>query len=171
MLPELRKKINKRNKKRARQMEQRVARFLKGNRVPMSGSGTLKGDCFVPFDEYRTIYVECKLTEKDSLKIVQTWLTKILQVSVAMRCLFGILVIHFVGYAGDWVLIHESDTIKFNNPIADGIDVWETVYEKKAINMTRTFTSKTPIWIQTLSGKWLILTLSDFKDRITEPSI
>jgi Holliday junction resolvase len=172
MLPEVRKRINARNKTRSRQMEMRVARYLKGNRVPMSGSGSLKGDCFVPYDEYRTIYVECKLTEKGAFYIYQKWLEKMLRESNAMRCVFPILVIHFVGDSQnrDLVFIPESAVTWMENQtghvLADQIESDGFSYEKDRIIIWNNRETRSPAYYKTLHGEWLLLYLFQFKEYL-----
>jgi hypothetical protein len=102
----------KKNKDRSRRQEQRVAKLFGGNRVPMSGAGSIKGDVMIPYDEYRNIYVECKLTEKDTMRIPVSWLQKIEEEAKAMRCIFGILVISFL-HGKDYVLIRDLDLRQF----------------------------------------------------------
>lgn len=156
-------------------MEQRIAKLLKGSRVPMSGSGTLKGDCFVPLDEYRTIYVECKLTQNEMMIMPQKWFFKIQQEAKAMRCVFGILVVHFVSESGDWVLIPEHGVRRLEQELEELLPVHsihETVYSKKGIAMRRNFFIENPYtWLQFEEGLWTIMPLLDFSQvlqRITE---
>ena len=171
LLPEARKRINAKNKARAKAMEQRIAKYLNGNRVPMSGSGTLKGDCFVPFDEYRTIYVECKLTEKEKITMYQAWLEKVDVESKAMRCIFGMIVVHFIMQRGDYTFIpvRVIPLLQRYDPyFAKDVPVHGLVYEKLGIEFRRTMTANVPVIIQTLHGNWLIIELSALKDVLSK---
>ena len=104
-LPANRKKIAALNKARSKTQERRIAAYFKGSRVPMSGSGSIKGDCVIPLDEYRSIYVECKLTEKDKIQLQTEWLEKINKDTKSMRCVYGILVISFMRHKEDYVCL------------------------------------------------------------------
>lgn len=104
-LPANRKKIAALNKARSKTQERRIAAYFKGSRVPMSGSGSIKGDCVIPLDEYRSIYVECKLTEKDKIMLQTEWLEKINKDTKSMRCVYGILVISFMRHKEDYVCL------------------------------------------------------------------
>lgn len=173
LLPEERRRINRLNKSRARAMERRVAQYLKGNRVPMSGSGTLKGDCFVPFDEYRTIYVECKLTQSYQMAMDQKWFYKVQEETKSMRCVFGIFVIHFFGNGGDTVLLSDDAVEKFHAlsgiDISEGAEVWEKEYRAKYVCIPREFFRLKPkTWIDVNEGLWLGLPLSEFREHLEE---
>lgn len=69
MLPIQKSKIAKDNKARSQRMEREVAQLTKGKRVPMSGGGQIKGDVITPLDEFRTIFIECKLSAKQDKKL------------------------------------------------------------------------------------------------------
>jgi hypothetical protein len=112
-----RKQINKQNKDRARNMENRIAKYLRGSRVPMSGAAKQwKGDCIIPFINNPGMYlVECKLTARRTHKgtignmLIQVeWFTKLDNEVQAMNAKFGILIIHYHGFAGDYVFIKDT---------------------------------------------------------------
>lgn len=159
-------------------MESRVAKYLNGNRVPMSGSGSLKGDCYVPYDEYRTIYIECKLTQSDVMRVPQTWLEKIEEETLSMRCVCGILVIHFVGSQTDYCFISEGGINKLQKlsgiPVVGDATIHDHVYDRKTIPLSKHFLKEhIPTWIKTQHGLWLGLHLASIKsflDGITKPN-
>lgn len=107
-------RIAKTNKQRAKVMERRVANTLNGKRIPMSGAGYLKGDCIVylPYDVGFFI-IECKLREsyrsKIFINIPMHWLEKLDKDTRSMNAKFGILVIHYHGYTGDYAFIKKKD--------------------------------------------------------------
>lgn len=162
--------IAKRNKDRSRRQEQRIAKYLSGNRVPMSGSGAIKGDCIVPFDEYRSIFVECKFTEKDILKVYVPWLDKIIEDSRSMRAMFGILVISFYRHSNDYVLISPLGMIQLRkylgDEIFDAIPTFATAYTANTIPIGRTPDVKR--YLQTPHGVWLHTDLKNLKEWLEQ---
>lgn len=154
------------NKQRATRMEKDIAKYLKGNRVPMSGSGSIKGDCIVPFDEYRSIYVECKFTEKDTKKVPITWLEKIRKDTISMRCVFGILVIQWLRNPTRIVLLSE-EALKYVPISIAHFESFE--YTAKSLAVQSTWYDRT---ILTSDGWWIALTLEQFREclvRSQEP--
>lgn len=165
------------NRQRGAAMERRIARELRGNRVPMSGAGAIKGDCTVPLDEHRSIYVECKLTSRKkenqyAFVIPHLWFSKIEFEAKAMRTVFGILVIHWHGLHEDWIFapvdklhyLAESKDINLDHwihaPIYESGDLKErltfTYYRNKFLNGPIIFTVPD-------AGKWVVINLKDFK--------
>ena len=132
----------------------------------MSGSGSIKGDCVIPFDDMRSIYVECKFTEKDRLSVKQEWLVKIQAEAVQMRCMFGILVVSFLRHANDYVLI---------SPLGCGIldrymaieypMIRATAYAGKSFPLIRD--DMKPCRINTLHGTWYLTTLDVFRSYLS----
>jgi hypothetical protein len=98
------------NKKRSQIMEREVAKLLKGNRVPMSGAGQIKGDCVVPFDSFRSIYIECKYTQNDYITLAFHLFTKMQRESIAMRSVFPMLIFRFWGLKEYWCLFSDEDS-------------------------------------------------------------
>lgn len=146
------KKIAALNKSRARSMEKTVARMLSGNRVPMSGSGAIKGDCIVPLDQYRSIYVECKLTAQETLRLETAWLSKAKAESKAMRCVFPILVYHFHRSHDYYVLVPEDAQAFITLHTTHGIGRIDYV-NAKAMPVTPEWAKRT-VEIDTSSGIW-----------------
>lgn len=115
-LARTRKEINATNRRRAKAMERRVAKFLNGLRIPMSGAAAkFKGDVTVDFVNNPGKYiVECKLSDAISINkhpqivIRLDWFTKIQQEAAAMRAKFGILVIHYHGDKSDYVFLRSD---------------------------------------------------------------
>lgn len=106
--------IARQNKRRGAEMERRVMKALKGNRVPMSGAGSLKGDGFV-YRSFGLFLVECKLSSHvhrkagPAIVIAKKWLEKIVFEARAMRAKFGVLVFHFLNDAHDYVVVPVHD--------------------------------------------------------------
>lgn len=102
--------INAKNRQRGKQMERRVMKVLKGNRVPMSGSGAIKGDGQV-FCSVGYILVECKCSAavdaegQQKLRVDFRWLTKMEAEARVMNARFPILVIHHIDAKQDYVII------------------------------------------------------------------
>ena len=78
-LKEEKRERNRLNKQRSKAMERRVAKYLNGDRTPLSGAGASKGDVMVPFANRPGRYlIECKLTEQmhggePCIKIRKAW--------------------------------------------------------------------------------------------------
>lgn len=104
---------NEQNKRRGKQMERRVMKILKGNRVPMSGSGAIKGDGQV-FSEVGYILVECKCSAAinsqgdQKLRVDFRWLTKMQVEATIMNAKFPVLVIHHIDAKQDYVILRED---------------------------------------------------------------
>jgi hypothetical protein len=113
--------VNRLNRDRAKAMERRIAKRLQGNRVLMSGAGYIKGDVTIPY-KGSSFLIECKLTENTKkgtpqIGIPYFWLTKIERETKAMRSLFGVLIIHFHGVAGDYVFMPVDKLYHLEMPI------------------------------------------------------
>jgi hypothetical protein len=82
-------------------MELRIAKLLGGHRVPMSGAGSIKGDCVVNTDKCGQIYIECKYSAgKDQrgnprIRLDFRWLDKMAQDARYMRSKFAVLIFRF----------------------------------------------------------------------------
>ena len=173
--------IARQNKRRGKEMEKKVAKILKGNRVPMSGAGSIKGDCTAPLDEYRTIYVECKMTARKVennylFSIPHEWFHKIEREAKAMRSVFGILVIQWFRLPEYWVFM-PLDKLHFLEEAKDiNLKHWITerkeTGELKKIRLTNNYTRN-----QFLAGNrvydvpnhqtgenktWIVVSMNDF---------
>lgn len=214
-----RKEINKTNKDRARAMERRIAKYLRGSRVPMSGAAAQwKGDCIVPLINNPGIYlVECKLTasrikssagkntekltdpsktvkseEVGNMAIQLKWFTKLRSEVQAMNAKFGILVIHYHNFTGDYVfidveyvrriitqyaidqkyvidLLHLIDYGKRYEPRITGV-------QNKMFNMTNQFIRDIMVSLSTIKSfcirlmerDYLVLPLQDYRNIVWE---
>lgn len=65
LITQERAKVNRLNRQRARAMEQDVAKFLGGLRVPMSGAGYLKGDVLARTYTGDLVLIECKISARE----------------------------------------------------------------------------------------------------------
>lgn len=111
------KAINLKNKQRAKAMERRIAKVLRGRRVPMSGAAAqYKGDVEIPFVNYPGKYIiECKLsaqlqknTYEPMMRITFSWFPKLHQEAKNMAAKFGVLIIHFQNFTNDYVFVRRD---------------------------------------------------------------
>lgn len=109
------------NKKRGKEMEDRIAAVLGGYRVPFSGAGPMKGDVLLT-KPFGTILVECKMsaglahTHKEQrvkgervagkvIRVFKRWFEKMEEDRRKMRSVFAILITHFYRDNTDYVFI------------------------------------------------------------------
>ena len=149
------------NRQRSKAMERSVARYFGGVRVPMSGSGGLKGDCIVPYDTYRNIYVECKHASSKKIRVQQAWLEKISRETKDMRCFLGMLVVHYL-YTRCYLCLVPEECITrmaIDKQKRFVFSVQDQVHDLKSfvIDYTVLKRQKLPEWIQTQHGNWLML--------------
>lgn len=117
----LRKAINAQNKRRGKQMERRVAKYLGGHTVPMSGAGAIKGDGMVQHERVGYLFIECKMSAaiaangEQRLLLQHSWLDKMQIEAEVMNARFPILVFHHHGALQDYVLIRTDHFIKYFN--------------------------------------------------------
>jgi hypothetical protein len=81
-------------------MEARIAKYLGGNRIPMSGSGSIKGDVRILTQRWGEIMVECKYSagvgnRGPRIRIDFRWFDKLDQDVKYMKSAFGILIFHY----------------------------------------------------------------------------
>lgn len=156
-------KIARTNKRNSRKQEKRLAEYFGGNVVPLSGSGNIKGDIIIPFDDMRNIYGECKLTKKDTLSVEHAWLDKIRAEYRLMRCMFGVLLITFIKKPElDFVVISpEGLTILAKHGILP-------MYHFKGLANTKTFPVErngiNSHYIISNNEPWLLVPIQIFKD-------
>ncbi len=104
---------NNLNKRRSKTMETRVMRYLSGNRVPMSGSGSIKGDGQI-ISRFGYILVECKCTAvvdsklNPKIALAYRWLDELKKDSNSMRASMGILIFHFHDTRQDYAVIEKA---------------------------------------------------------------
>lgn len=113
-LKRTRTQINATNRRRANNMEYRVAKYLRGDRTPNSGAmSRYKGDVSIEFSHGKYI-IECKMSAAfhaqngPNISIVLAWLQKLQNEAIAMRASFGILIIHFHNISEDYVFVRED---------------------------------------------------------------
>ena len=123
---------NAKNKQRGRDMEIRIAKYLSGNRVPMSGSGSIKGDGQV-FCDHGYLFVECKhsavvdVCGVPRIRIPFNWLSKMELQAGYMKAALAVLVFHFhAARMQDYALVSEKDfkriAIEDNHAITETVD-------------------------------------------------
>lgn len=179
-------------------MERRVAKFLQGSRTPMSGAAAkYKGDVSVEFINNPGRYIiECKLSDDSNvdgeprIAVKLQWFSKIQQEATAMRCKFGILVIHYHGHKEDYVFIRSDhldwvftrssradviNAIISANIEADNIATFpdgkkRTLYglERKRIEQRifRDIMGFKVGAVQTPDGKYYVIELQQFRDLL-----
>lgn len=185
-----RKEINATNRRRAKDMERRVAKYLRGDRTPMSGAGAKnKGDVTVDFTNNPGKYIiECKLSSdrnKDDtpqIAIYLIWLAKLQQEALAMRAKFAILVIHYhrisQDYAlvrsdhVDWILSQKSNITLIKHPERDMIyfsnGKRRSLYtlSLKELSILDNITDYQVIPYHTPDGLYYLFTLTQWRDFI-----
>jgi len=125
-------KRNALNKQRAKAMERRVARYLKGSRIPMSGAmAQYKGDVTIPFVNNPGGYlIECKLSAQapkgiPQIRLFYSWFPKIHSEAKSMPMMkFGIVIIHYHQKSDDYVFIRRDIVEKL-------ITKYESVFAKE----------------------------------------
>lgn len=175
-------KIRATNKRRSKEMERRVTKYLGGKRTPMSGAGMIKADGIVNIPSGGIYLIECKLSAKiherlgPIIRFPRNWVEKLRQDVKAMEGLgsrFGIFVFHWHGYRDDiifldlrYVPIVESltnvrlcDTIPTIN---GGTKRDGTV--KKQIELTRDLIPKYPSLFLWHEDAFYVTTLRQFKE-------
>lgn len=127
---------NAQSKRRARQMELRIAKLLKGRRVPMSGAGQIKGDCQVITD-IGEIYIECKYSagidakRGPMIRINFQWLDKMQRDVDIMGSRFGALIFRYHDTRlSDYVILDVSVFQKYaeraTERLTGGVHIFET---------------------------------------------
>lgn len=117
-LREKRSKQAKTNKTRSKSMENRIAKYLHGKRVPMSGAAAgWKGDVTIPYAN-GTYLIECKMSaattprNEPTMRIEFRWFAKIAEEAIAMKAKFSVVIIHYHNYPEDIVFINVLDFAK-----------------------------------------------------------
>lgn len=165
------------NKSRARQMETRVTKFLGDSsyRVPMSGSGVIKGDGLV-YTMRGLVLLECKFTSlaSDLRKSPYFYcrtdvINKLRKDMKSMRAVSGLLIFHFLNYKDDYAVI-----------LPEGFDFWGYLPKesKKKGSTVSARLSKTAIdkilkeeyqYDFTLNEEhFIVVKLSEIKDKVEE---
>lgn len=171
---------NAENKRRGKEMERRVMKFLKGNRVPMSGSGSIKGDGQI-FSKFGYILVECKCSTavnaagEQRLRVDFRWLQKMEIEAKIMNARFPVLIIHHQGAKQDYVIVAAEYFWPRCGDVMSGepvriIDLredngWTATRHKLELDFTP-YTNYTIL--QTALGDYVVLTLRRFGELLEE---
>lgn len=169
---------NKRSKRRAGQMEREVASFLGGRRVPMSGAGSMKGDCEVETDKIGRIFIECKHSSQlhpkhgPAIRVDYRWLDKMHKDATSMRAKFAALVLKFHGSRLTSYVILSTDVLEkygslehlsvpyeIDTDNASGI----TLYRHPTDELMATHGA---ILLHCNRGTYMIISIADFKEII-----
>lgn len=197
-LKDARRETNARNKSRSKDMERRIARYLRGRRIPMSGAAAkYKGDVEIPLINHPGMYlIECKMSAKQmndnspAIRIIFAWFSKIHDEAKAMNAKFGILIIHFLGRAEDYVFLSDETIDKLISYDCLFADELKALSEKTPIDLRTSQKGKTNMSytlllkfidqnfqsVNNIKGlklrlpdrDYLLIRLSDFRD-IVEP--
>lgn len=187
-LKRARTEVNNTNRRRAKQMERRVANYLKGKRVPASGAMMgMKGDCYIPLLGGGQYLIECKLSANrdaaDQPQIVLSlfWFEKIMKDARAMNARFGVLVIHYHRCSPDYVFIPEiamkliaaKPSMGLTNINIPALDI-STLNGKtrKMYKLPKHYLEAHLVDVRGIKialfntpfGLWYVLSLSDFRD-------
>lgn len=173
------KAINAQNKQRGRQMEQRVMKFLKGNRVPMSGSGSIKGDGQI-FSRFGYILVECKCSAgtnsagEQKLRVLFKWLEKMQLEAKIMGAKFSVLIIHHHDAKQDYVIIPVDAFFTHFGEQLEGAAPFKVIDSRGAYGWT-TFRHILELdfadqmrytVLETTQGSYAMVTLKRFRDLL-----
>lgn len=185
-----RQKINNLNRQRARQMEQRLSRYFGGNRTPGSGAFWVKADINVPLPNNSGAFlIECKTSAERhpaygaTQRINLSWFEKIQREAIAMRSRFGVLIIHYQQFGGDFVFLRVEDipivesitgkTLSFSGATIDARyrrnGERRAGYNLSRISLLTAFSSAPKeeyrhCFFQTHFDKHIVLSAVDFKD-------
>lgn len=115
---------NNESKRRSREMELRIAKELRGHRVPMSGAGSIKGDCLVTTDKVGQILIECKYsaaqhhTGSPRVRFDFKWFDKLARdVESMVGTRFGAVIFRYHGKRlSDYAIIPVSVFERYDDP-------------------------------------------------------
>jgi hypothetical protein len=164
-----------RNKKRASAMERRVVKKLRGNRVPMSGSGSLKGDGMV-YRSFGLMLIECKMSSQldnqqgPQLRLNYAWFDKLDQDVASMKARFGVVVLHFHGDVTDYVALRRTTYEKFFGPAPQPDIAWTNT--RTSYKIYKKFIKDLPysgiLQITCIIGDILIMGIDYFAELLDE---
>lgn len=176
---------NLQSKRRAREMELRIAKYLLGHRIPMSGAGALKGDCEVVTDKVGKIFIECKYTagrdksNHPQIRLNFSWFDKMERDAISMRAKFAALIFRYHGLRlSDYVIMPISAFVRYddanrliNVAIIDGGDAHGMNLRRGTIdNAWQMNPNKENIALLYCSrGQYVLMDLETFKDIIHGP--
>lgn len=184
--PEQLEDIRRTNRRRAKDMERRVTRFLNAQRTPMSGAGMIKADGIGQLATGGIYLIECKLSAKIDIKLGPKvafqygWIPKLRQDVTAMRGLgarFGVFVIHWHGYNDDLVFVDLQYVPALeeltNRRLCDTIPTLNGGTRKdgairKAVNLYRDTFEALPALFLWHTDALYVTTLKEFKTLITQ---
>lgn len=179
-----RRAIMQQSRRRSREMELRVARYLSGHRVPMSGAGSMKGDCEVITDKVGKIFIECKYSARmivggKVIRIDYRWFDKMTKDAISMKAKFPALIFRYHGSRlSDYVIMSITPytiygdvedlegAITIDTGEANGITLF---YNKLAIAMEAHAHKKNLTLLSCSRGMFIIMPISDFRDLINNP--
>jgi len=173
---------SKRIRARSGQMERNVAAFLLGRRVPMSGAGSMKGDCEVETEKIGRIFIECKYSagmDRDGsprIRIDFRWFDKMHVDAVKMKARFAALVFQYHDVRFAKYVIISTDVLQKYDTLErlTGAEIIDAGM-KSGITMTKAMIDmafslherKLPVAILRCSrGDYVLTTLQEFKELI-----
>ena len=169
-------------------MELRIAKYLKGHRVPMSGAGSIKGDCLVITDKCGQIYIECKYTAathvdtgEPIIRLDFKWLDKMQRDAEIMRSRFPALVFRYHDKRlSDYVIVGVDVFQRYaDDPQCDRLDNLAVLEaeDKSGLNLQRrallaAFTAnprgENICMLHCKKGWFVVMTIDLFRDMINE---
>lgn len=197
-LKKVRRQITKLNKTRSKEMERRIARTLRGRRIPMSGAAAqFKGDVEIPFINNAGKYIiECKLSAQRNnadatpeIRLQFSWFVKLHLEAIAMGAKFGVLIVHYKGHNNDYVFMRREDVQLLIERYAIGHNLLPCLtmpgldLRTKANGMPRSghsiYKSAIDVSMQLVNGircakfilpdtEYLVFYLQDFKDIVED---
>lgn len=166
--------ITKTNKDRSRRMEQRIAKLLGGNRVPMSGAGSIKGDCIVS-TPIGMVSVECKYSagtrnNEPHMIVNKHWFIKLEEDVKALRAAFGILVFHYHNVSHDYVFVPERVAHRFldTTDIATVEDTDRVAFQFTHVHMRERLLTEGAIRYIIRDKPYILTTLQTFIEGLEE---
>lgn len=166
------KSINAQNKRRSKQMERRICKELGGNRVPMSGAGSLKGDGLL-YSKFGLVIIECKYTagiDKEGnaqIRFNFGWMPKLQSDVDAMKASFGVMVFRYHNTRNDFVVLPRrvydfiSNDIKAPDPVMIAKYITITLQHRQVLKML--YDNAGLFTINTRFGEYVFMDLEHFK--------
>lgn len=179
-----RKEINRKNKARSQSMEREVARILGGRRVPMSGAGSMKGDCEIETEKVGRIYVECKYSAQShkvsgpSIRLDYRWFDKMEKDALSMKAKFPVLIVQYgdIRFA-KYVILREEIVHRYATDV-DYITNAKTIDtgERNGLNLLKSeidthfsLHDYPVVLLHCIKGAFVIMHINVFKEIINDP--
>lgn len=175
--------INRKNKSRSKAQERDLAKRLSGDRTPMSGAGSSKGDVRVQFKNRPGHYmIEAKLSSRrlnyngvssPAIAISYLWFSKMIQDAKAMRSLFPILAVKYMNFRDQFIFIAVQDLAKIISTAPDATSVDWINKNKKSFQLflpqLKDITAEYGIaYVVMPIGSYYVMTLEKWEELIAD---